>query len=484
MISTLRPTVLTMVYMLALSLLVACGGDDDNDNASPTNTAAVVAASPTATASPDADDNEAVDDASPTTDSESSPVSASPTGGATASPTRDTSRPVATRAAEPTPTESDDTGSDTDLVTPKEEALLAILLEQADLPEGWTVESAEGVDDNLAADNQICGAASFPRQDQKIAEVEGEYSFDSVDAPLFLLQNLVQFPEDIALDAMDWAREASSCTEWTDDEGSTIQMTPLESPALGDDSHAVRFSFGAGDGTIVEGDWVFIRVGGMISTIAYLGQQGSDLAPFYDIMVTATAKMKAGSGDAGARPDIDPEVQAILLDMLLTQDEVPGEWTLTSSGPGEEDDRETAFCNVPDFPAKDTRYGDAEAVFEIDPSNGPFVTQQISAFPEDVVLDAMAYVRETLSCSEWTDEETGFVFTVNPAYDPEIGEESVAVSFTLEVPGGVTGAGEAFFVRVGNYVMTVTAISLEPMGPGKVLTFAQTGTDKIEATLR
>ena len=326
MTSPLRMTVLTTLCLLVLPLLVACGGDDDNDGASPTNTAMVVAASPTTTAAPDADDNVANDSASPTTDSESSTASASPTGGATASPTRDASRPVATRAPEPTPTESDvGTGSDTDPVTPGEQALLGILLEQADLPDGWTVESAEGVADDPDSDDQICGAESFPQQDQKIAEVEGEYSFDSVDAPLFLLQNLVQFPEDIALDAMDWAREASSCTEWTDDQGSTIQVAPLESPALGDDSHAVRFAFEAGDGTIVEGDWVFIRVGGMISTIAYLGQQGSDLAQFYDIMVTATEKMESGSGDSGTGPDVDPEVQVILLDMLLAQNEVPAE---------------------------------------------------------------------------------------------------------------------------------------------------------------
>ena len=96
----------------------------------------------------------------------------------------------------------------------------------------------------------------------------------------------------------------------------------------------------------------------------------------------------------------------------------------------------------------------------------------------------MDYVRETLSCSGWTDEETGFVFIINPAYDPEIGEDSVAVWFTLEIPGGVTGEGEAFFVRVGNDVTAVTAISLQRLGPGEVLFFVWTGTEKIAEALR
>lgn len=479
---TLRGIALTMVSLLALSFLIACGGG--NDDADPTNTVETTPASPTAAASPDAGDDETPGAASPTGASEPS-GSASPTATSrTASPTRDTSRPVATRSVEPTPTQEDDDGGDTDEPTAEEEALLSVLLREEDLPGGWTVVEAAVADDVSDDDEQVCGAGPFPQRDQKIAEVEGEYSFDDASSPLFLLQNLVLFPEDVAIDAMAWAGEASSCSEWVDDEGTTIQVIPLESPGLGDESHAVRFSFDTGDGQVVEGDWVFIRAGGMISTIAYLAQQGADLAPFYDIVVTATEKMESATATGNAEPDVDPEVQAMLLDMLLTQEEMPGDWTLTSSGPGEDDGSETAFCDVPDFPLKDTRLGDAEAEFERDPSVGPFLIQQITAFPENVVLDAMAYARETLSCSEWTDEETGYVFTVDPAYDPEIGDESVAVSFTLEIRDAGAADGEVFFVRVGNVVMAVTAIWVEPPGPGEVSTITRVGTEKIVSMLQ
>jgi hypothetical protein len=171
--------------------------------------------------------------------------------------------------------------------------LLPILLTDHDLPDGWSLDSAGPASgDDTADSEQICGARPFPRKDTKLGEVEAEFSYPDDSQPVYLYQNLVRFPKDIAPDAMTWARQASDCNTWTSPDGTVFSVTPLEDPHLGSESFAIGFTFDAGEGQTVQGRWVFIRVDGLISTMAYVGAQGTDFSAAQLLIKQAADRMK------------------------------------------------------------------------------------------------------------------------------------------------------------------------------------------------
>jgi hypothetical protein len=71
----------------------------------------------------------------------------------------------------------------------------------------------------------------------------------------------------------------------------------------------------------------------------------------------------------------------------------------------------------------------------------------------------MAYVRETATCSQWTDD-TGTVFEISQAEAPDIGDESYAIHVTFQVADAGKLEGEFVFFRIDGYVTIVTTLTL------------------------
>jgi hypothetical protein len=171
-------------------------------------------------------------------------------------------------------------------------ALLAAALDVGDLPAGFTRLPDEPADEDATGP---CGHPRFERAGNKLDEID--VRFQASETGPFVLQNLVVFPPADALDAFAYARAAIDCTEWTEVDANgaptTYRLAPLDAPAVGDDAFALRVELDlAAIGTLVT-DTVFIRVGNVLSVVAYATLDAPDLEILATLAQRAAEKMAA-----------------------------------------------------------------------------------------------------------------------------------------------------------------------------------------------
>jgi hypothetical protein len=279
------------VGVLLATALAACGGDDDSDNA----TATLSLATSASTAQTTATAGSATAATTATGAAATTPTTAA--GGATtttAGPTatqNGTGAVTATSEGGSTATTSSEPTATTDPAI--DAALTQAALALSDMPEGWTEEPSD--DSSSDSDNGICGKPDFERKDNKLGEKN--LTFSGGDFGPIVIQNLVVFPEADAADAMAYAKDSVSCTEWTetDEEGieTTYTVEPLDLPTFGDESVAVRISYDDPNlGTVIT-DTVYMRVGTLLSAVAYISLNAPDLDQFQTILETAAQKMQS-----------------------------------------------------------------------------------------------------------------------------------------------------------------------------------------------
>lgn len=258
-----------VISVLALGILVACGGEGD-DRA---DTVAVATATST-TAVP-----EITSDASPTddTDSEDQELTA-------ASPTTDASPTVAATetsqadpAKESSPTAMAES-ADPEATTPIDENLVSALLTLDDLPVGWT--TSELGDDDDSDDAGICGTEPLDDLVKPIGKAEAEFQQSNLGP--FLSESLAVYEStDDAQSVMEAARSTFTCSEWTDTnaegEETVWSISPLSFPTIGDETFVLRLSANIGIANM-EYDAVFFRMGDKIALVGHidLGSVDSD----------------------------------------------------------------------------------------------------------------------------------------------------------------------------------------------------------------
>lgn len=460
-----RPAHLTLTAVLLMLALTACMGEDAAD---PTPTAPATSAAATATQPPvPAQSTQTTRPASPTP-----PTGAAENASPTVARTADTSAPTATVAAEPTATV---TTEPTAVTGDAEDILLTALLTETDLPEGWSVDKAEIVnpDDPEDEGSQLCDAESYPRKDEKLAEVEGEFS-DAEDG-VFILQNVVAFPEEVVLDAMNYARTFASCDEWVDDDGTLVTLTHLDDPDLGDDAFTALIRFEAPT-QVVEGQWTFVRVGGLIAIVVVVGAEGAELPEYEPLMDAAVARVEAAADELGLR-DID--ASAALEPLLLTETDLGEGWTVENTGDIEDPER-YGLCGMDAFPDRFNALAEVQSDYVVDPENGPLLWHSITALSATAAPEAMDYIRQTGSCGTWEDDGEAYPVTVLDELD--LGDESFAALVVIDDPDSEPGHAEVefVFVRTGNLITVVMYAAVDVIDIAEVERIVRLALDKLE----
>ena len=199
---------------------------------------------------------------------------------------------------------------------------------------------------------------------------------------------------------------------------------------------------------------------------------------------TATQTLGATATSA-ATPDTEAspvagdftDEEAALIDLLLSAGDLPGDWNqLRMEAP--ELSESPGVCDAPRFPRAEERIAEVEVEYQ-SADGSRFVLEGITQFPEDVAVEAMAYVRETATCSDWTDE-SGTVFEISPADAPDLGDESHAIHVAFQVADAGQLEGNFIFIRLDGYVTIVTTLELDGYDPAFSSDIAQLATSKID----
>lgn len=221
--------------------------------------------------------------------------------------------------------------------------------------------------------------------------------------------------------------------------------------------------------------------------------------PTEDADTTATEDTGSATGtpddddvefDSGATPDADetpasqaadPELEAALFEIILTEEDLPSGWTEVNTMASDSAQTDIGICNIGPFSDLDDRLAGVESEFEQDPVQGPFLIQSLAAYPEDLAIEAFEYARDTLTdCTEWTDS-AGITYTLEPQDDyPEFGDDSFVSRITFEVSGVGPVPGEFFFIRVGGLLTFMGYIVVGEVDTDAVTDIAETATEKME----
>lgn len=200
---------------------------------------------------------------------------------------------------------------------------------------------------------------------------------------------------------------------------------------------------------------------------------------------TQPAEPTEGTADPTATSEAefepDPAVEAALLDMLLTAEDVPAEFQLVSSGPVATSNGGLTFCNAESFSRPEARLGSVEVEFEADPQMGPFVLESLTAYDADTAAEAFDYARDiTMSCEEWTDED-GLTYQLETVEVPEYGDDSHGLRMTFEVPGAGLASVEFTLARFDGVLLAMGFISIEGTDTSQFQEITEAAIAKIEA---
>jgi hypothetical protein len=439
-VSRLRNSLLVLVCLvLVVAIAAACGDDDDADQATTTVAPAEPSAAPT----------EVARDSDPATPTDAATVTATatteqaPTESAVGgSPTVETSESTSTPGS---PTAQ--------ALTEAEQALMAVLLSPADLPNEWNELRRTVPEDS--DDPGFCDSGEFPRADEQLAQVEVE--LQSSDNAAFVLQNLTEFEEQVAVEAMQFARDSFSCSEFTDDEGTVFAIEPADDPGLGDESLAIKVGFQVADAGELQGNFVFMRVGGLVSILTVLELDNYDPERTEQFAGIAADKMVRA---AGTTVGLDPADET-LIEGLITQSDLPQGWNVLSTASPTDPEGWTGLCGATVNPGS----AEATARVSVDFYEGlgntdATVQQVITAYPADLSDAAMQWEIDSVNCTEWTAGST--TIALEPTeYSSDAGE-LFAVTFTYqdERAGDVTG--NWIVIQVADFVSNL--IYTDPEG--------------------
>jgi hypothetical protein len=480
---------LSPLLILLLSLGMVTGACSGGDNDEPTAATSTVAEESGATATSSSLPATATADLKAT-------IEAAAGGGATA--TSAPGRPTATPDASVpvvTPTAREDAGTpETDLtpttvngasaVSQLEQHLIDALLLPDDIGAGWSDDGTEIQTDKFSEDaNTLCGADAFPRRREKLAQVERQLSNDGIE--MILLHNVTAFEESVAIEAMDYARDVSGCSEWTEDDTTYTLAPMLNEPHLGDDSFGLRLSFDAGTGEIVEGDWIFVRVGGLIAIVSYFGRQGSDFAPMTSVVEAAGSKLALAAVVAGlvgedTSDGADGALTATFDALLLTAADLPGDWSEVDRGIPTDDDR-YGVCEAPAFPEVLGALTEVQVDFALDADDGPFLWHSLAVMPSGEGDAAMDFIRQNGSCSGWTEDSLRFQVTEIDA--PTLGNESFAVIVSTQRADEGPVQVEFLFTRVGDVISVILVAARGELDPVTAEESQSIAVEKLEDAL-
>ncbi len=379
-------------------------------------------------------------------DDDEVPTATTATGsGATATPT-EAMPSSTTTASSPTATTGTSAIPETGDFNDDEAALLDLLLAAGDLPGEWNQLRVEAPE--LSQSPGICDSPRFPRAEERIAEVEVEYQ--SADGSQFVLQNITQFPEEVAIEAMAYVRETATCSEWTDETGTVFEVSPTESPNLGDESHAIHVAFQVADAGRLEGDFIFVRIDGYVTIVTTLELGGYDPAFSSEVAQLAVSKIDTLVGTGG---NVTDEEEA-LMSALLTIDDFDENWDQPQPAHRSDPASWTGLCNADLYP--DTSEAIARVATEFYEgfnADSATVSQLLVSYPTGMAEAAFDYEVEAASCGSFASGGTDISLEPDGTF-PALGDESFATRFTFANDDEDVG-GYWIVIRVADTLTTI-----------------------------
>jgi hypothetical protein len=200
-----------------------------------------------------------------------------------------------------------------------------------------------------------------------------------------------------------------------------------------------------------------------------------------DATATSAEATEAPTDTSDPTPAFDPDVMARLNNAALTLEDFPDGWTQEPSEPT--DDTDTDLCNNPAFDQRGARLGDVEIDSQASDA-GPFVYQALTEFPDETADDAWTFAMDAASCTEWTETDsdgTETTYHLQHLDDPALGDESMAIELTFDVPDLGSATSDAIYIRVGNAFTLVAWSALGPVDFQDLLDLATRAADKLQA---
>ena len=389
-----------------------------------------------------------------------------------------TTEPTATStiaASSPTATTGTAASPETGDFTDEEAALLDLLLSAGDLPGDWTQLRVEAPE--LSESPGICDTPRFPRAEERIAEIEVEYQ--SADGSQFVLQNITQFPEEVAIEAMAYVRETATCSEWTDETGTVFEVSPTDAPDLGDESHAVHVAFQVADAGRLEGDFIFVRIDGYVTIVTTLTLGDYDAAFASEIARLAASKIDTLVGTGSNVTDEEES----LLSTLLTIEDFEESWDQPQPPHRSDLASWTGLCNADIYP------GSSEAIARVatefyegfEPESAT-VTQLLVSYPTGLAEAAFDYEVEAASCGSFSSGGTDITLETDAAF-PALGDETFATRFTFDNNGQAV-EGYWIVIRVADMLTTLIYTDPAELDAAAVQDLATVAANRVSESLR
>lgn len=175
------------------------------------------------------------------------------------------------------------------------------------------------------------------------------------------------------------------------------------------------------------------------------------------------------------------EAETALMDMLLTVEDLPEGWSLIGAGPDEPNVGGQTFCGLDQFSRPEAVAGIVEAEFAVDPNMGPLLLQRITAYPEDVAIEAFEHGRGVLdACTEWTDED-GTTFRISRVEVEPLGDESMGITIAYDVEGFATIYGNYYLSRIGGILVIINHLGVGELPFEEIMPFATTAIERIQS---
>jgi hypothetical protein len=198
------------------------------------------------------------------------------------------------------------------------------------------------------------------------------------------------------------------------------------------------------------------------------------------LLPTSTPAPLPTPTSAPPTPTMDTVVHDALEGLALTLDDLPDGYVQLPAEPSSDGD---GPCGHPAFERAENKLGEVEVQFQLS-DEGPFVLQNLVAFPEADAADAFAYARSSIDCTEWTETPADGVpttYRVSPLEVEPVGDESFAVRIELDIEGVGTLITDSVFIRVGNILSLVGYATVDAPDPQMLEELARSAAEKMES---
>jgi hypothetical protein len=231
-----------------------------------------------------------------------------------------------------------------------------------------------------------------------------------------------------------------------------------------------------------ETEYYFIRVGGLIATVALLTPEGGDLTPLLGLVETAAQRLEEveGFGEGQDGDDLEERLlELVLLPEDIEQVDAVNDWIDDGLTDTDSPDR-YGVCGADAFPDELEALGEVGREMLADSDNGPFALHSVVQLPDDAGVAAMEWIRAEMSCSSWM--EDGDEFTVVESGELEVGDDTYwLIAGGVNAETGETAQVGFGFTRIGDIVSVVGMAQLGELNAELFGAVMALGAEKIGA---